>query len=193
MNNSVEPKACNLTGRNFYLDSSQGLLPVWHLYPRKFNSTEEAVEDLRRKETPMLLYLHGKNKPRTMLKAYQDFLDDGFHLIVPELRGFLDSSGPFSGQAAVEELLHVHIWLTAQYVPGKRIVWWCFSLGTGICMQAAPELRSHRPDGIILEAPYSSMREMLMSNMIFRGVGYFCLLVSRSLCLSASLSPCFLS
>ena len=104
------------------------------------------------------------------MEMYKTLMGAGFHLIVPELRGFNDAAGPFTAFDSVEDLAAVQHWLTLHF-PQKKIIWWCLSLGAGICLQTAPQLTADRPHGIVLEAPFSSMREMLMSRTLFVAVG----------------------
>lgn len=103
----------------------------------------------------IILYLHG-NAGHLGYRGFKikDYLDEGFGVLLLGYRGYGNNQGDptennlyIDGRAALDFLI-------AKKVPLSKIVIYGESLGTGIAVELARNLRIH---SLILEAPYSSI------------------------------------
>ncbi|KFQ47107.1 Abhydrolase domain-containing protein 12B, partial [Nestor notabilis] len=144
---------------------------------------EEALGD----DHPVIIYLHGNGGTRrvpestpasargggcsqtaSLLGAARhriQFLKTmgaaGFHILALDYRGYGDSSGHPTENGFTTDVLALYDWAKAR--SGNSIIlFWGHSLGTGIATNAARKLQEERGvevDAIVLESPYTNIRE----------------------------------
>ncbi|XP_006023144.1 protein ABHD12B isoform X1 [Alligator sinensis] len=155
---------------NVYLTTEPEVtIGVWHSVPasrgieaqgKDHSWYEEALGD----DNPVILYLHGNGATRAanhrvnLIKVMSAI---GFHVLAVDYRGYGDSSGSPSEGGFTTDILYLYDWVKAR--SGKsRVFLWGHSLGTGIATNVARKLledRGTQVDGLILESPYTNIRD----------------------------------
>ncbi len=102
---------------------------------------------------PIIMYFHGNGGGLYAFKPALAYLaNEGFAVAAMEYRGYPGAPGKPSEKALVEDALAFYDTLKKQH-PGRPIVLWGYSLGSGIAVQLAAQ----RPiAGLVLEAPFSA-------------------------------------
>jgi uncharacterized protein len=118
-------------------------LVAWHVAPHE--------------ERPIVLYFHGNGGAlHYRVERFRKLLRDGIGFLGLEYRGYAGSSGSPSEAGLIADGEAAYAFAAARY-PGKRIVLWGESLGTGVAVALAAE----KPVGrVILEAPFTSAAEV---------------------------------
>src|SRR5262245_55376844 len=126
------------------LDTADGeRVVVWHVPPKA--------------NKPVVLYFHGNGGSlRIRAARLAKLTDDGTGLVALNYRGFGGSSGTPSEDGLICDAEAVYRFAAERY-PGRRIVAWGESLGTGVAVAMAAE---HPVGGVILEAPYTSTADV---------------------------------
>lgn len=109
----------------------------------------------------VVLYCHG-NRGRLPDRAHRIGLlgQEGNGVLFLSYRGYSGSTGEPSQQGLLTDARAAYDWL-AREAPGRRIVLYGESLGTGIAVEIATE----RPAaGVVLDAPYTTLAEALKSH-----------------------------
>lgn len=174
---------------NFYLTSEEGIsFGVWHTVPESLWK-EAQGKDLAWYQkrlgdgSPVFIYLHGNTGTRAAphrvgVAKLLSALD--YHVLVPEYRGFGDSTGEPTEAGLTSDAIFVYNWVKAR--SGKSlVVIWGHSLGTGISSNMAAKLieKGVALDGIILEGAFSSTRQKIPGHIFswyywtFPGMGLF--------------------
>ncbi|MGH0181168.1 UNVERIFIED_CONTAM: hypothetical protein FKN15_005985 [Acipenser sinensis] len=84
----------------------------------------------------------------------------GFHVFALDYRGFADSTGDPSEEGMTADGVYLYRWVKERS-SGSPVCFWGHSLGTGVATNAACRLQDQGspPDAVILEAPYTNIRE----------------------------------
>ena len=114
---------------------------------------------------PTILYLHGNNcNLSNRLERVSRFLRDGYGLLMPSFRGYGVSTGRPSEQNNVNDALLAYEKLQQGGVSVDDIIVYGESLGTGVAVQVA----ARRSIGaLVLEAPYTSLRDLVRHRLRF--------------------------
>ncbi len=114
-------------------------LVAWHVAPREGR--------------PIVLYFHGNGGAlHYRVERFRKLVRDGIGLLGLEYRGYAGSSGSPSEAGLIADGEAAYAFAAARY-PGKQIVLWGESLGSGVAVAVAAE----KPVGrVILEAPFTS-------------------------------------
>uniref|UniRef100_A0A8C9X670 Si:ch211-117n7.7 n=1 Tax=Sander lucioperca TaxID=283035 RepID=A0A8C9X670_SANLU len=169
---------------NMYLTSEEGIsLGVWHTLP-KSQWKEAQGKDLAwyqntlRDGSPVFIYLHGNTGTSIMCQQVLSAL--GYHVLVPDYRGFGDSTGEPTEAGLTTDALYVYNWVKARS-GNSLVVIWGHSLGTGVATNAAVKLIEQGQvfDGVMLEGAFNSARQEIRLHPFtwyywtFPGFGYF--------------------
>ncbi|XP_007437359.1 protein ABHD12B [Python bivittatus] len=156
--------------KNFYLTSEPGItFGIWHAVPdsrrkeaegKDLSWYEEALAD----DNPIIIYLHGNGGTRATSHRV-DFIkamsDGGFHVLAVDYRGYGDSTGEPSEKGFTTDVLCLYNWVKARS-RNSTVIFWGHSLGTGIATNTARKLKEQEGitvDAVVLEAPYTSIRD----------------------------------
>ncbi|XP_021258503.1 protein ABHD12B [Numida meleagris] len=155
---------------SLYLPTEPGVtVGIWHMVPGSSGTEargrdqrwfEEALADAH----PIIIYLHGNGGTRAASHRIQ-FMKlmgaAGFHILALDYRGYGDSSGQPSESGFTTDVLALYDWAKARS-GNSSIIFWGHSLGTGIATNAARKLQEERGvqvDAVVLESPYTSIRD----------------------------------
>lgn len=114
---------------------------------------------------PVIFYLHG-NAGNLADRAgrFRRFLARGYGLVAPAYRGSSGSTGTPSEAVITEDI--AALWQTwPKLIPAPRgahppVIVYGESLGTGVAVVALLSKARAQPDGVILEAPYTSIPDV---------------------------------
>uniref|UniRef100_A0ACB8G6B3 Uncharacterized protein n=1 Tax=Sphaerodactylus townsendi TaxID=933632 RepID=A0ACB8G6B3_9SAUR len=87
--------------------------------------------------------------------------DSDFHVLAVDYRGYADSTGQPSETGFTTDILYLYHWVKARS-RNSTVIFWGHSLGTGISTNVARVLKEKEGvivDAIVLEAPYTSIRD----------------------------------
>ncbi|XP_043993010.1 lysophosphatidylserine lipase ABHD12-like [Gambusia affinis] len=160
---------------NMYLTSEEGIsLGVWHTVPESRWKEAQGKDLLWYQNTlndgnPVFIYLHGNTGSRAaphrvgvakLLSAL------GYHVVVPDYRGFGDSTGEPTEPGLTTDAVHVYKWVKARS-GDSLVVIWGHSLGTGVSSNTAVKLLEEGIvfDGVILEGAFNTDQQHLPYNM----------------------------
>ncbi|XP_054049916.1 lysophosphatidylserine lipase ABHD12 isoform X7 [Rissa tridactyla] len=125
-------------------------------------------EDALGSSHPVILYLHGNAGTRGgdhRVELYKVLSSLGYHVVTFDYRGWGDSIGSPSERGMTYDALHVFDWIKAR--SGDNPVYiWGHSLGTGVATNLVRRLceRETPPDALILESPFTNIREEARSH-----------------------------
>uniref|UniRef100_A0A3Q3WPG8 AB hydrolase-1 domain-containing protein n=1 Tax=Mola mola TaxID=94237 RepID=A0A3Q3WPG8_MOLML len=132
---------------NMYFTSEEGIsLGVWHTVPES-QWTEAQGKGLAWYQkslsdgSPVFIYLHGNTGTSSL----------GYHVLVPDYRGFGDSTGEPTEAGLTTDALYVYNWVKARS-GNSLVVIWGHSLGTGTFLIFSGVFF----DGVILEGAFNS-------------------------------------
>lgn len=166
-----EPQKFDLScARNFYVSSEENIkLGVWHIPPKsalkrckngKMDPGTEFLDD-----RPVFLYSHGNSGTRAgghrvkLYKLLSSTVDA--HIITFDYRGYGDSTNvPPTADGVERDAMAMYKWLK-QHKKNSQIYLWGHSLGTAVTVRLASKLcgSGDNPVGVILEAPFTSIRD----------------------------------
>ncbi|KAJ7423088.1 Monoacylglycerol lipase ABHD12 [Willisornis vidua] len=177
---------------NLHLTTEPGVrVGIWHTVPSSRGAEargqdqrwyEEALADAH----PVIIYLHGNGGTRAARHRVQFLKTMGaadFHILALDYRGYGDSSGHPTESGFTTDVLALYDWAKARS-GNSSILFWGHSLGTGIATNAARKLQEERGvqvDAVVLESPYTNIREAAAHIPItkiyrqFPGFGYLIL------------------
>ncbi|XP_054443431.1 lysophosphatidylserine lipase ABHD12 isoform X1 [Pteronotus mesoamericanus] len=159
---------------NYYLQPEEDVtIGVWHTVPAVWWKTAQGkdqmwYEDALASSYPIILYLHGNAGTRGgdhRVELYKVLSSLGFHVVTFDYRGWGDSVGIPSERGMTYDALHVFDWIKAR--SGDNPVYiWGHSLGTGVATNLVRRLceRETPPDALILESPFTNIREEAKSH-----------------------------
>jgi len=109
---------------------------------------------------PTVIYAHGRSETVRMAKAAsQEYLQDGFNLVLPEYPGFSGTKGYPSEENLKASVEEAYRWTISQGVEPHNIIIHGNSLGAGPALHLA-----QKPHGyLVLTAPVASMDEIVTS------------------------------
>ncbi|XP_005047935.2 PREDICTED: protein ABHD12B [Ficedula albicollis] len=155
---------------SLYLTTEPGVtVGIWHTVPGSRGAEaqgkdqrwfEEALGDAH----PVIIYLHGNGGTRAASHRVQFLKTMGaadFHILALDYRGYGDSTGHPSESGFTTDVLALYDWVKARS-ENSSIIFWGHSLGTGIATNAARKLQEERGvqvDAVVLESPYTSIRD----------------------------------
>ncbi|GLD52704.1 monoacylglycerol lipase ABHD12-like protein [Lates japonicus] len=159
---------------NMYLTSEEGIsLGVWHTVPEsqwKEAQGKDLVwyQNALNDGSPVFIYLHGNTGTRaaTHRVGVAKVLSAlGYHVLVPDYRGFGDSTGEPTEAGLTTDALHLYNWVKARS-GNSLVVIWGHSLGTGVATNTAVKLVEQGVvfDGVILEGAFNSARQKIPVN-----------------------------
>ncbi|KFP89495.1 Abhydrolase domain-containing protein 12B, partial [Apaloderma vittatum] len=152
---------------------------IWHTVPGSSGSEawgkdqrwyEEALGDSH----PVIIYLHGNGGTRAARHRIQFLKTMGaadFHILALDYRGYGDSSGHPTESGFTTDVLALYDWAKARS-GNSSILLWGHSLGTGIATNVARKLQEERGvqvDAVVLESPYTNIREAAAHIPITKG------------------------
>uniref|UniRef100_A0A669DNH5 Abhydrolase domain containing 12, lysophospholipase n=1 Tax=Oreochromis niloticus TaxID=8128 RepID=A0A669DNH5_ORENI len=167
---------------NFYLEPESGLkIGVWHTVPaqmwREAQGKEgDWYESKFSSSHPVILYLHGNAGTRGgdhRVQLYKVLSSLGYHVVTFDYRGWGDSEGSPSESGMTSDALFIYDWLKRRTDKTLPLYIWGHSLGTGVATNVVRRLcdRGSPPDALILESPFTNIREEAKSHpfsMVYR-------------------------
>lgn len=159
---------------NYYLQPEEDVtIGVWHTVPTVLwkdahGKDQPWYEDVLGSNHPVILYLHGNAGTRGgdhRVELYKVLSSLGYHVVTFDYRGWGDSIGSPSESGMTYDALHVFDWIKAR--SGDNPVYiWGHSLGTGVATNLVRRLceRETPPDALILESPFTNIREEAKSH-----------------------------
>uniref|UniRef100_A0A669E0V1 Abhydrolase domain containing 12, lysophospholipase n=1 Tax=Oreochromis niloticus TaxID=8128 RepID=A0A669E0V1_ORENI len=155
---------------NFYLEPESGLkIGVWHTVPaqmwREAQGKEgDWYESKFSSSHPVILYLHGNAGTRGgdhRVQLYKVLSSLGYHVVTFDYRGWGDSEGSPSESGMTSDALFIYDWLKRRTDKTLPLYIWGHSLGTGVATNVVRRLcdRGSPPDALILESPFTNIRE----------------------------------
>nr|XP_039335749.1 lysophosphatidylserine lipase ABHD12 isoform X3 [Saimiri boliviensis boliviensis] len=159
---------------NYYLQPEEDVtVGVWHTVPAVWWKNAQGkdqlwYEDALASSHPIILYLHGNAGTRGgdhRVELYKVLSSLGYHVVTFDYRGWGDSVGTPSERGMTYDALHVFDWIKAR--SGDNPVYiWGHSLGTGVATNLVRRLceRETPPDALILESPFTNIREEAKSH-----------------------------
>jgi uncharacterized protein len=107
---------------------------------------------------PTLLYLHGNGGSLALRsETMRKYLDHGRGMLMLAYRGYSGSTGSPSEAANVADAKLAYETLVKSGVKPEDVILYGESLGTGVAIQVA---REKKVEGLILDAPYTSILEL---------------------------------
>ncbi|KAG5898034.1 hypothetical protein JTB14_001745 [Gonioctena quinquepunctata] len=176
---------------NFYLttkdtdNSTLVSIGAWLILPEPDNKTvikvhneTTAKEFLQNTKYPVLLYMHGVGCNRILPKTTYEVARKYFLVISLDHRGYGDSGIDVvqSELGIVNDTHQIYQWIRNN--TKNNIYVWGHSLGTALGTHTVKRLREDKivPMGLILESPFTTMREEVESNFVgklFKWLAYF--------------------
>lgn len=106
---------------------------------------------------PVILYFHGNGGTGAdRMSSVQPLVREGYGVVLAEYRGYGGNPGSPSGAGLLVDVRAQRDWARATW-PGAPLVPWGESLGTGLATALAAE---GGVSGVVLDAPYTSIREL---------------------------------
>ncbi|XP_033835523.1 monoacylglycerol lipase ABHD12-like [Periophthalmus magnuspinnatus] len=162
---------------NMYVSSEEGIsLGVWLTVPesqwkeaqgKDLNWYQESLGD----GNPVFIYFHGNTKNRAAphrIGVSKVLSTLGYHVVVPDYRGFGDSTGEPTEDGLTTDALYIYNWVKARS-GSSLVVIWGHSLGTAVSTNLAVKLLEKGVvlDGVILEGTFNPAREKIPVNPLF--------------------------
>lgn len=174
---------------NFYLTPEDGItVGVWHAVPASRGGEargqgQDWFQASLADDNPAVIYLHGNGGTRAAghrIQLMKVLSAAGFHVLALDYRGYGDSTGEPSEEGLTSDAMHLYEWVKARKKISPVSIWG-HSLGTGVATNVARSLeRKGTPaDAIILEAPFTNIRDAVAHNpfaklyRFFPGFEYF--------------------
>ncbi|KYO18366.1 monoacylglycerol lipase ABHD12 [Alligator mississippiensis] len=159
---------------NYYLQPEEDVtIGVWHTVPAGLwkdaqGKDQPWYEDVLGSNHPIILYLHGNAGTRGgdhRVELYKVLSFLGYHVVTFDYRGWGDSVGTPSERGMTYDALHVFDWIKARSGDNPLYIWG-HSLGTGVATNLVRRLceRETPPDALILESPFTNIREEAKSH-----------------------------
>uniref|UniRef100_A0A3B5AB88 Abhydrolase domain containing 12 n=1 Tax=Stegastes partitus TaxID=144197 RepID=A0A3B5AB88_9TELE len=116
------------------------------------------------------LYLQADDSLPVFLQVLSSL---GYHVVTFDYRGWGDSDGSPSEGAMTSDALFIYDWLKSRLNEQLPVYIWGHSLGTGVATNLVRRLsdRGSPPDALILESPFTNIREEARSHpfsMVYR-------------------------
>lgn len=119
---------------------------------------------------PVILYFHG-NAGGIDIRASRAkaFMAEGYGVLLAEYRGYSGNPGSPSEKAFFADAEAYYAWLLGQGISENNIVIYGESIGTGTATYLASQHNNAR--ALVLEAPFSSLTDVVQSRMLIVPVG----------------------
>lgn len=119
---------------------------------------------------PTFIYFHGNaGNLATRAERFDRLLDRGFGVVAMGYRGSSGSQGKPNQTDIQRDTITLINRLDALGIPkSSKRIYYGESLGTGVAVQLA---KTHPPDAIILEAPYTSITDLATAQLPFFPIG----------------------
>lgn len=109
---------------------------------------------------PVFIYLHGNTLTRSSphrVGVAKILSELGYHVLVPDYRGFGDSTGEPTEDGLTTDALYLYDWVRT-HSSSSPVIFWGHSLGSGVSTNTAVALlkRGVVLDGVILEGAFTS-------------------------------------
>uniref|UniRef100_A0A8C5H9S3 Lysophosphatidylserine lipase ABHD12 n=1 Tax=Gouania willdenowi TaxID=441366 RepID=A0A8C5H9S3_GOUWI len=167
---------------NFYLQpEADQRVGVWHTVPTVMwraaqDKGGDWFESTLSSTHPVILYLHGNAGTRGgdhRVQLYKVLSLLGYHVITFDYRGWGDSDGSPSEELMTSDSLFIYDWIKHRIHNKLPLYIWGHSLGTGVATNLVRKLcdRGTPPDALILESPFTNIREEARSHpfsMVYR-------------------------
>ncbi|XP_060896455.1 lysophosphatidylserine lipase ABHD12 isoform X2 [Labrus mixtus] len=167
---------------NFYLEPESSLkIGVWHTVPAHMwreaqGKQGEWYNSMFSSTHSVILYLHGNAGTRGgdhRVQLYKVLSSLGYHVVTFDYRGWGDSDGSPSEGGMTSDALFIYDWLKKRLDSKLPLYIWGHSLGTGVATNLVRRLcdRGSPPDALILESPFTNIREEAKSHpfsMVYR-------------------------
>ncbi|KAM6915859.1 lysophosphatidylserine lipase ABHD12 [Xenentodon cancila] len=133
---------------NMYFTSEEGIsLGVWHTVPESRWKEAQGkdlgwYENTLKDGSPVFIYLHGNTGTRAAphrVGVAKILSSLGYHVLVPDYRGFGDSTGEPTESGLTTDMLSLYNWVKA-HCGDSLVVIWGHSLGTGVATNGAVKL-----------------------------------------------------
>ncbi|KAM3871183.1 lysophosphatidylserine lipase ABHD12-like [Diretmus argenteus] len=162
---------------NFYLTTEEGItVGVWHTLPasqwgKAAGKGPEWYSEALGDGRPVILYLHGNvgsRAKRHRVELMKILSAAGYHVVSFDYRGYGDSSGKPSETGMTTDAVYLYQWVM-KHSAGVVCVWG-HSLGSGVATNTALKLQElGMPiDALVLEAPYTSIGDVLVDHRLAR-------------------------
>ncbi|XP_034041618.1 lysophosphatidylserine lipase ABHD12 [Thalassophryne amazonica] len=159
---------------NFYLEPETGFkIGVWHTVPAGMwreaqGKGSEWYDAALRSGSPAILYLHGNAGTRGgdhRVQLYKVLSSLGYHVVTFDYRGWGDSDGMPSESTMTSDAIFMYDWMKTKLEKASLYIWG-HSLGTGVATNLVRWLcdRGSPPDALILESPFTNIREEAKSH-----------------------------
>lgn len=161
--------------RNFYVKTDEGVsLGAWQILTEGYfvsknelptYNFEEALNDGQN----VILYSHGNCGTRAeahQIELYK-VLRTHFHVIVFDYRGYADSTRTNPTEDGLsKDITAMYNWIAQR--TNSKIFLWGSSLGTSLSLKALASLEeeNRRPYGVILESPFTNLRDEIIEHPI---------------------------
>jgi uncharacterized protein len=111
-------------------------------------------------QKPAILYLHGNNRELSYFAPrLVPYFEEKYTVLMVEYRGYGRNAGRPSEEGLITDALAGYKYLKER---GYKVVVHGFSLGTGVALGLADKVQV---DGVILEAPFYSMRTLVQETI----------------------------
>ncbi|XP_069495056.1 protein ABHD12B isoform X2 [Ambystoma mexicanum] len=174
---------------NFYLAPEDGIIVgIWHTVPERREEeargqSQEWFSASLSDNSPAIIYLHGNAGTRAAghrIQLMKVLSGAGFHVLALDYRGYGESTGDPSEEGLTTDAVHLYEWVKERKRKGP-VCFWGHSLGSGVATNAAKllEEKGTPVDAVILEAPFTNIRDAVASNpfaklyRVFPGFEYF--------------------
>ncbi|XP_029284303.1 lysophosphatidylserine lipase ABHD12 isoform X2 [Cottoperca gobio] len=167
---------------NFYLEPESDFnIGVWHTVPAHMwrdaqGKPGDWYDSTLSSAHSVILYLHGNAGTRGgdhRVQLYKVLSASGYHVVSFDYRGWGDSDGSPSEGGMTSDSLFIYDWLKRRLDNKTALYIWGHSLGTGVATNLVRGLcdRGSPPDALILESPFTNIREEAKSHpfsMVYR-------------------------
>jgi pimeloyl-ACP methyl ester carboxylesterase len=112
---------------------------------------------------PVILFFHGNGDDvRGSATIIERLVASGYGAVLPEYRGYDGSPGIPTEQGLYRDARAARTWMTANGIGDNRVVVMGYSLGTGVAVQMATEMK---PRALVLIAPYASIAHIVTARL----------------------------
>lgn len=159
---------------NMYLTPEEGIsVGVWQSVPEsRWKEAQGKGLDWYQKSlsdgSPVFIYFHGNTNNRAAphrIGVAKLLSKLGYHVVVPEYRGFGESTGEPTEDGLTNDALYMYNWVKARS-GNSLVVLWGHSLGTAVSTNLGAKLMEKGVvlDGVILEGTFNAARQKLTIN-----------------------------
>ncbi len=112
---------------------------------------------------PVILFFHGNGDDvRGSATIVERLVAAGYGAVLPEYRGYNGRPGIPTEQGLYRDARAARAWMAANGVGDDRVVVMGYSLGTGVAVQMATEMK---PRALVLVAPYASITHVVTARL----------------------------